>query len=83
MNKSVVRIIASSLFVVAVLSSCGSKYNKLKFHDPNEGNTDVYGNIGGDPLTVTTPSKADPAVGEITKEAAPKFKEQIQAVVQK
>jgi len=83
MNKSVLRVIASSFFVVAVLSSCGSKYNKIKFPDPNADNTEVYGNIGGDPLTVETPSKADPAVGAITKEAAPKFKEQIEESVQR
>jgi len=83
MNKSVVTFISTFLFAVAFLSSCGSKYNKIKFHDPNEGSTEIYGNIGGEPLTVTEPSKSDPAVGDIAKEAAPKFREQIEATVQK
>lgn len=83
MNKSVLNIIASTVFTVAVLSSCGSKYNKIKFEDPNADNSEVYGNIGGEPLTVENPSKGDPAVGEITKEAAPKFREQIEASVQR
>lgn len=83
MNKSVLRIFASALFVTAIVSSCGSKYNKIKFEDPNGGNKEVYGNVGGEPLTVETPSKADAAVGAVSKEAAPKFKEQIEASVQK
>ena len=83
MNKSVLRVIALSLFAVAVLSSCGSKYNKTKFSDPNADNSEIYGNVGGEPLTVENPSKPDPAVGEITKEASPKFKEQIEASVQR
>jgi hypothetical protein len=83
MNRSVLRIIASTLFVAGILSACGSKHNKIKFEDPNRDNKEVYGNIGGEPLTVETPSKPDAAVGEISKEAAPKFKEQIEATVQK
>lgn len=34
------------LFVVAATAavvSCGSKYNKIKFEDPNKGNSEVYG----------------------------------------
>jgi hypothetical protein len=83
MNRSVLGIIASSLFVTAILCACGSKHNKIKFEDPNLDNKEVYGNVGGEPLTVETPSKADPAVGEILKQVAPKFKEQIEATVQK
>ena len=83
MNRSVLSIFASTLFVTAILSSCGSKYNKIKFEDPNSENKEVYGNVGGEPLTVEKPSKADPTIGAITKEAAPKFKEQIEATVQK
>lgn len=83
MNRSVLSIFASTLFVAAILSSCGSKYNKIKFDDPNADNKEVYGNVGGEPLTVETPSKADTAIGAISKEAAPKFKEQIEATVQK
>lgn len=83
MNKSILRIIASTFFVTAILSSCGSKYNKIKFDDPNADNKEVYGNVGGEPLTVETPSKPDAAVGAISKEATPKFKEQIEATIQK
>ena len=83
MNRSVLRIIASTLFVAAILSSCGSKYNKTKFDDPNVDNKEVYGNIGGAPLTEETPSKADASIGAISKEAIPKFKDQVDATVQK
>ena len=83
MNRSVLRIIASTLFVTAILSSCGSKYNKIKFDDPNADNKEIYGNIGGEPLTVETTSKPDAAVGAISKEGTSKFKEQIEATVQK
>lgn len=83
MSKSAFKSISCTLLFVALLSACGSKYNKIKFPDPNEGNSEVYGNVGGEPLTVAEPSKADPAVGEVSKEAAPKFREQIEAGIQK
>ena len=83
MNKSILSVIATSLLAVAVLSSCGSKYNKLKFDDPNSENKEVYGDVGGEPLTVATPSKADPSVAEISKEGTPKFREAVEASVQK
>ena len=82
MNKSILTLILSSLFVV-LLASCGSKYNRIKFPDPNETNKDVYGNKGGDPITVAEPTKPDPAVGEISKPNAGKFREQIEASIQK
>ncbi len=83
MNKSILSVIASSLFAVAILSSCGSKYNKTKFEDPNAENETVYGNVGGEPLTVETPSKADPSVAAISKEGTPAFREAVEKSVQK
>ncbi|MBC7388182.1 MAG: hypothetical protein H7329_03130 [Opitutaceae bacterium] len=81
MNKYLVKLIILSIFSL-VLASCGSKYNKLKFKDPNDGDKAIYGDIGGEPLTVTTPSKPDPLVGEISKPNAGKFREQIEATIQ-
>ena len=81
MNKPFVKVILVSIFAL-ILASCGSKYNKLKFKDPNDGDKTVYGDVGGEPLTVTTPSKPDPSVGEISKPNAGKFREQIEATIQ-
>ena len=81
MNKPVLKFIFLSIFTL-ILASCGSKYNKVKFKDPHDGDTEIYGNIGGEPLTVTTPSKPDPSVGEISKPHAGKFLEQIEATIQ-
>ncbi len=47
------------LFVVAATAavvSCGSKYNKIKFEDPNKGNTEVYG-----PDSTQAPAEGAPA----------------------
>ena len=83
MNKFASKIVLASFVGMSLLSSCGSKYNKTKFKDPNEGSQKVYGDIGGEPLTVTTPSVADPSVGEISKEATPKFREEVEKAFQK
>ena len=81
MNKLFVKLIILSIFSL-VMASCGSKYNKVKFKDPNEGDKTVYGDVGGEPLTVTTPSKPDPTVAAISKPNNAKFLEQIEATVQ-
>ena len=81
MNKPAFKLIFLAVFALSI-ASCGSKYNKLKFKDPNEGDKEIYGNIGGEPLHVSNPSKPDPSVGEISKPNAGKFREQIEATIQ-
>lgn len=81
MNKPLVKLFVFFLFSL-ILASCGSKYNKIKFKDPHDGDKEIYGNIGGEPLHVSNPSKPDPLVGEISKPNAGKFREQIEATIQ-
>jgi hypothetical protein len=83
MNKSFSKAILSAIFMTAVVSACGSKYNKLKFKDPNGGKTEIYGNIGGEPVQLSGEYKGDPAVAELSKEATPAFRERVEASVQK
>lgn len=82
MNKSVLRVIGFLLFVTATLASCGSKYNKLKFHDPNEGNTEIYSE-GTEPKQLAEPAKPDAAQGEEVKKIASDFRGVVEKSIEK
>ena len=84
MNNSVIKLSACFLLTLVLGTSCGSKYNKTKFEDPNAENADVYGDVNNtEPLQLANPAAADPAVGAISKEVAPKFRERIEQTIQR
>ena len=82
MKKSVITLLSFAVLAISI-SSCGSKWNKLKFKDPNADNKDVYGVKGGEPIQLSGKYTPDPAVAELSKEGTPKFREQIEASIQR
>ncbi len=82
MSKSVFNFVSCAVLAIA-FCSCGSKYNKIKFKDPHAGSKEIYGNIGGEPVQLAGPFTPDPAVKELSTEATPKFRELVEASIQK
>lgn len=82
MRKSVFTLVSCAILALTV-TSCGSKMAKLKFKDPNAGSKEIYGDIGGEPRQLSGTYVPDPAVAAVSKEATPKFREQVEASIQK
>jgi hypothetical protein len=82
MSKSLYTLVPSVMLAL-VFSSCGSKYNKIKFKDPHAGSKEIYGVIGGEPLQLSGTFTPDPKVKELSSEVTPKFREQVEASFQK
>lgn len=80
MKKSAITFLSFAVLAIAA-SSCGSKWNKLKFKDPNADNKDVYGVKGGEPIQLSGKYTPDATVAELSKAATPKFREQVEASV--
>ena len=84
MNNTVLRILSASFLAVILFTSCGSKYNKTKFKDPNFESPEIYGEVGNpEPLQLARPYTPDTNVAAESKEVTPKFREKVEQSVQR